>query len=333
MTKTVLTDYKSYLKLSKSLKTYKSFLIDNDEFVDNTDIIDEYKKSTPLFNIHDKKRVHKYNITFSFFDIDKRHHIDIENKISSLNNKEYDISTTKDSITLFGKVENKGYVKINHNINHFNEIIEKVTGYLFAIFTFIAIVAGVVIYFIFSIKRLKHDTYHKEVEFDKLREDTQKLAFEDTLTGAATRLKFDETLKDLIQIASKFEKQKFTFLILDIDNFKRINDNFGHDYGDVVLKEVSSTIKSHIRGSDTFARWGGEEFVVLSPLTTLDESLMFADRLRKLIASIEFDKVEMVTCSFGLVEYKMGDDTSTIVKRADELLYKAKQNGKNRVEY
>jgi len=169
-------------------------------------------------------------------------------------------------------------------------------------------------------------------EFQQLEEDTKKMAFEDTLTKAASRLKFEQTLKDLVHIGSRFEQNNFSVIMFDIDYFKRINDTYGHDYGDIVLKTIASTIKKQIRESDTFARWGGEEFVILLPITSLEEAIHLAQKLRKNISSIKFAKLGEVTCSFGVTPFRKDDTTKSIMKRVDSLLYEAKSNGRNRVE-
>lgn len=120
-----------------------------------------------------------------------------------------------------------------------------------------------------------------EHSYKVLEEGTKKIAFEDSLTKAASRLKFDESLKDLIQIASRFEQSRFGIVMFDVDNFKSINDTFGHDCGDRVLKAISNCVKENIRSSDTFARWGGEEFVVLCAMSDIKQTLQLAQKLRK----------------------------------------------------
>ena len=120
--------------------------------------------------------------------------------------------------------------------------------------------------------------------------------------------------------------------MLDIDNFKLVNDNFGHDVGDYVLKTLAKIITNSIRETDIFARWGREEFVVLLPNTNLNEASKIAQKVRKNIENYKFDKVEKTTISLGVSEYKKNETLENLIKKCDIALYKAKENGKNRVE-
>jgi two-component system cell cycle response regulator len=118
-------------------------------------------------------------------------------------------------------------------------------------------------------------------------------------------------------------------MVLDIDFFKKINDRYGHDIGDKVLIDFSSHIKSSLREGDVFARVGGEEFAILLPLTTKDKAYSLAQKLRETVE--ESNGVTPITISIGLVQYEKGDDAQLIFKRADAVLYKAKETGRNKV--
>ena len=118
-----------------------------------------------------------------------------------------------------------------------------------------------------------------------------------------------------------------------IDHFKRVNDQYGHDVGDLILQELSQVISVNIRKSDIFARIGGEEFALILPNNSLDNALTFAEKLRETIARNIFSKVGHLTISLGVTELKNDDTIDTIYKRADLALYKAKQNGRNKVEF
>ncbi len=329
--KDIKQKYKIYKKAYKSSTKLKSLLIKNENYIDYSEMVDELSKSSP-FLIHKKeKMVHKFDITFNFFD--KKDENKIKEYIKKLSSDEYFIEYEKTQINLFGKVYEDGYILITKNFEKdkdFNNTIDLLSLklFLFAIINMI-----VLLYLINLIKHQKFDAKKLMIEFELLKDDTKKMAFEDTLTKAASRLKFDETLKDLIQIASRFEQNRFGVIMFDIDNFKKLNDSQGHDFGDYVLKNVSKSVKDNIRGSDTFARWGGEEFVVLSPMNDLEQTLVLAEKLRSSIENIPFPKIDKVTCSFGVVIYEDGEDSDMIMKRVDKLLYKAKKNGKNRVEY
>ena len=120
-------------------------------------------------------------------------------------------------------------------------------------------------------------------------------------------------------------------IIFDIDNFKQINDDYGHDVGDEVLKGISKALGSLMRKSDALGRWGGEEFLVIAPEVELDNAMELAERLRQVMADIEFDKAGVVTASFGVAELDQADTRSDLVRRADKALYRAKNEGRNRV--
>lgn len=189
-----------------------------------------------------------------------------------------------------------------------------------------------------SISAVKiRDNWHavaivRDITIRKLAEEQLKqLATTDTLTGAFNRRRFNEVL------ASEFSRVKrygvpFGMIILDIDHFKYINDTFGHPSGDRVLVQLSSIISNNLRNTDVLARWGGEEFVILTANCNTQCSHLLSEKLRVLIESHPFPGVGKVTCSFGVTEYLQGDDQESIVKRADNCLYRAKEAGRNRVE-
>ena len=120
--------------------------------------------------------------------------------------------------------------------------------------------------------------------------------------------------------------------MFDIDRFKEINDIFGHQAGDSVLSELASLIKDNIRKDDFLARFGGEEFMIISNNISVGGAVELAEKLRFKIENHGFSLKIKVRCSFGVTGYKRDDTAESIVKRADEALYKAKENGRNRVE-
>jgi two-component system cell cycle response regulator len=145
------------------------------------------------------------------------------------------------------------------------------------------------------------------------------------------------------RIALEVNKSKVTgdplsLIIFDLDHFKKLNDNYGHDAGDYVLKEMAQVIRvGGIREQDVFARYGGEEFVILLPKTNLKQAFEIAERLRKLIENKEFiydGKRLPVTASIGVADYRQGVNTGTdLFKRADDAVYKAKEGGRNQVQF
>lgn len=165
---------------------------------------------------------------------------------------------------------------------------------------------------------------------EKLKTQLEHLAITDKLTGINNRLKIDELLQNEI-VRSKRYNHAFGFAIIDIDNFKSINDNYGHQVGDSVLIKIAKILKENIRNVDYLGRWGGEEFVIICPETSLEGTLKLMEDLKKTIEAEKFEAIGTVTASFGLTLFDLEDDASTILKRADDALYKAKDDGRNKV--
>lgn len=159
----------------------------------------------------------------------------------------------------------------------------------------------------------------------------EHLSITDPLTKVYNRNKFNDDFEKEIALAKRYNLS-LSFVILDIDFFKSINDNFGHHAGDSVLIEFASLIQRSIRNSDIFARWGGEEFVLLLPHTELKEAVSLAEKLREKIEEFHFKFAKKITCSMGVAEYKDGDESDTISRRADIALYRAKERGRNQVQ-
>ncbi len=171
--------------------------------------------------------------------------------------------------------------------------------------------------------------------FDKARKSVfltqqslQKMAITDELTGAFNRNKFNQILEQEIPRTERYQKP-FGLALIDIDHFKAVNDRFGHDVGDKVLRQVALVLKNSIRENDTLIRWGGEEFVVLA--LEVDE-IKFTNLCKKLRACIEserFDPVGNITVSIGAAQFMEGDNQNSLLNRADTALYKAKDSGRN----
>ena len=173
----------------------------------------------------------------------------------------------------------------------------------------------------------------ERLTFEKL----QKQANCDGLTGAYNKTYVMGKL-DLEVRKSKASGLPLSLAVFDLDHFKKLNDGFGHDAGDYVLKELSGIIgKNGVRADDIFARYGGEEFVILFPKTNLKQSFDIANRLRKLVEEHHFmyeNKRLPVTTSIGVADYRAGVQSGTeLFKRADSALYKSKQEGRNRVSF
>lgn len=166
---------------------------------------------------------------------------------------------------------------------------------------------------------------------EEQRKELEKLSQTDKLTGLYNRLKLDQALKIEVN-RMKRQNTPLSVIIMDIDMFKEINDSFGHLVGDKVIEQVAALLKTNTRTIDVIGRWGGEEFLIICPNTKLDEAKELAEKLRRCIESFSFDTVKTETASFGVSEFKSDDNITSFVNRADKALYKAKDNGRNRVE-
>jgi diguanylate cyclase (GGDEF)-like protein/PAS domain S-box-containing protein len=153
----------------------------------------------------------------------------------------------------------------------------------------------------------------------------------DSLTGIANRREFDTVLQAEMHRAERY-RQPCALMLLDIDHFKRVNDTFGHQTGDAVLRGLTKLISGMVREQDVFARWGGEEFAILAPNCNAVEVRRFAEKLRRAVELHDFPEVGRVTCSFGVAEGCPGESAMSLIERVDTGLYHAKENGRNRVE-
>ena len=173
----------------------------------------------------------------------------------------------------------------------------------------------------------------RQAERELLESNVQleRLANTDRLTGQWNRLKFEEVAHNEIKRAERYGFP-LSLIFLDIDRFKWINDQYGHAVGDGVLSAVAHLIKAHLRDSDSLCRWGGEEFTILMPHTTLEQAMTMAEKLRLLLAAEPLAGPIGVTASFGVAQWQPGQSLRGLVQYADQLLYRAKALGRNRVE-
>lgn len=169
-------------------------------------------------------------------------------------------------------------------------------------------------------------------EKKQMEDELRNLSAIDYLTNIYNRRFFMQKLETEIERAQR-TGSKFSLVMLDIDHFKKINDNFGHNAGDLVLKSIAEMIKSRIRKIDCLARWGGEEFVILLLDTTVNMSSALIEELRENISKINIPGVNSVTASFGVVTYSKDDTVDTLVQKADTMMYEAKTAGRNCVRY
>ena len=189
--------------------------------------------------------------------------------------------------------------------------------YLYHILFGLAIVLLFLLYRQFMLKR-----YNTKLEF---------LSTHDSMTQVYNRMQLDKSLEIEMERANR-TMQTFCVVVFDIDDFKKINDQYGHQVGDNVLKEVSKTIKESIRKIDIVGRWGGEEFLLIAPNTDLDGAVQLTQKIISYIANLKFDHAIKLTISAGVAQYQHGECQNELFMRADEALYRAKKNGKNRLE-
>lgn len=175
------------------------------------------------------------------------------------------------------------------------------------------------------------NNYYKRLQYINGKE-LLRLSTTDYLSGAYNRVKFDHELKYWVAYSKENDKP-LSLMILDFDNFKRINDTYGHLIGDNVITETAALVMKSIRETDIFARWGGEEFILLLPNTNKAHAVELTERLRTSIEGYEFKEVGKVTCSFGVAQLTGEDDIKSLMQRADKMLYRAKRAGRNLVKY
>ncbi len=170
------------------------------------------------------------------------------------------------------------------------------------------------------------------IERRKIEKELLHLSRTDSLTGVANRLKFCDSLDEAIKCFKRY-KNEFSVIMFDVDHFKQVNDTYGHDIGDLVLKRISQVVKSLIRDVDLLARWGGEEFIILMINNSKEGTLILAERIRAKLEASDFKPVPRITSSFGVTMFHEKDDEDNFLKRVDNALYEAKNNGRNCVVY
>lgn len=174
------------------------------------------------------------------------------------------------------------------------------------------------------------DTKNRELELLKSEmtvknQELKLLTITDTLTKIYNRRKINEKLGEEFLQAKRYGL-KFAVILMDVDWFKTINDNYGHQVGDYVLYDIAQIMKNCLRDTDNIGRWGGEEFLAVLPNTNAEEGYLLAERMRNMIGDYRFEKNKHLTCSFGVTEYEDQDSVEELVKRADDALYLAKKD-------
>jgi diguanylate cyclase (GGDEF)-like protein len=169
---------------------------------------------------------------------------------------------------------------------------------------------------------------NKQRECDALASALAHDAHSDPLTGLFNRRKFNELCAAEIERSVRYATP-LALIMVDIDHFKRVNDEHGHLVGDRALVEVARVLGEQIRASDALCRWGGEEFMVLAPHLDMASALQMADKLRAAVAEADFAEAGPLTCSFGVATLRDRDRTVDLILRADTCLYRAKRTGRN----
>lgn len=167
-------------------------------------------------------------------------------------------------------------------------------------------------------------------EKSQLIEELKLAAVTDPLTMLFNRKKLNETLEANQAIVERYQRP-CSIILLDIDDFKAVNDNFGHNEGDLVLLELGRILQENSRKSDTVGRWGGEEFLIILPETTLASAEEHANLLCQKIANSRFSESGQQTASFGVGALLESQSMTETIKRVDNAMYSAKKQGKNRV--
>jgi two-component system cell cycle response regulator len=156
----------------------------------------------------------------------------------------------------------------------------------------------------------------------------RQLVLMDSFTNSINRFKFDDILEAEIRRAERLG-QPFSLILMDIDSFRSVNERYGQQAGDEVLTTISTIVQQRIRESDIFARWGSEEFILLTPGTDGKGALELAESIRSIIEDFQFKNIKRITCSFGISEFSKGKAKNELIKEAEQALIQSKNNGRN----
>ncbi len=177
---------------------------------------------------------------------------------------------------------------------------------------------------------LEQKVEERTTQLKRALDEIEQLATTDKLSGAYNRRKFDDVANHEIQRARRFH-HPLTLVLFDLDHFKWVNDVHGHQVGDALIRRVTTMVQNNLRGIDTLARWGGDEFAILAPEATLEQAAMLAERIRAEVEQRAFPPLEHITVSIGVAEFDLEETLDELLRRADEALYRAKRGGRNQV--
>lgn len=173
--------------------------------------------------------------------------------------------------------------------------------------------------------------HHARQEYSE-RSRLEKTSTRDYLTNTATRERLEEEARRWMSFCRR-QGLPLCLVFVDLDDLKRINDRYGHVMGDNALKEVAALMKKQLRNSDTIARWGGDEFVLLLPNVSLQNAVLLLDRVKNAVNQLTIEGNVSLSCSFGVVQMGPESTYAEMLSQADALMYRAKQNGKGRISY
>jgi len=228
----------------------------------------------------------------------------------------YENSTIVISFIPITNIESKtvAYV-VHYEFENFIDIVLKNSKILLYVLTLLVLLVTMSLMMV-----LLHEKRKQSIAYE--------FAIHDALTGIFNRHGVNELINQQIEEVQR-HKKALSLIFFDIDFFKKVNDTYGHDIGDYVLVNIAKIVSDEIRSSDIFARWGGEEFIIFLPETPLVEAIEVAQKLRKSIETHAFSSIDSITCSFGVTALQGKENKTSFIKRADELLYKAKESGRN----
>ncbi|MGI5849879.1 MAG: GGDEF domain-containing protein [Christensenellales bacterium] len=178
--------------------------------------------------------------------------------------------------------------------------------------------------FAFYFNRYQRGEYSTKTEL-------QRIYATDPLTQVGNRIRLEDEAEKWLEFCSRHHLP-LSLVLVDVDNMKQINDQYGHLAGDVILYEMAQIMYTQLRKNDVCARWGGDEFILLLPYTNLDEAKSLTERIREAISKYKFNINIDTTCSFGIVSMKEGLNLGQLIKQADALMYMAKKSGKDNIE-
>ncbi|QOP40299.1 sensor domain-containing diguanylate cyclase [Sulfurimonas marina] len=323
--------FKAFLDHMLEINPNASYIfLMNNEVID-TKVFDD-EKSNYMKSDFDSYSIDKNTLSNSMgISLDEIFTINKKIKKHILKNLENQEDFTVD--TFIGQSQNKSIIVSFIGIKNFEEkkvaymigysysmtmdIFNKRATQMALILTFVNFVLTLLLIILFRKEKLKAQRASEE-------------AIRDPLTGVLNRRGFNNILDYKISISRRYDSD-MSVMFFDIDHFKDVNDNYGHDVGDTILQELSNVIKACIRESDIFARWGGEEFIIVLPQTSMKDAVVLAEKLQKEIKKYNFTKVETLTCSFGVTQLQDDESSDELLKRVDELLYLAKTTGRDRV--